>query len=149
MSTEWRRRASAPGRWQDVEVHEYKPEGSAPFRDVTRQVLFRHPELACEWRYFEVGAGGHSTLERHRHVHAVMILRGHGACLVGREVRSVGPNDLIEIAPWRWHQFRADEAGPLGFLCLVNVARDRPVLPDEDDLAELRRDPLVAAFIRP
>ncbi|MCB1887957.1 MAG: cupin domain-containing protein [Rhodocyclaceae bacterium] len=142
------RKATAAGRWETVPVHEYKPEGSAPFRDVTRQVLFSRPELACEWRYFEVAAGGHSTLERHEHVHGVMILNGRGACLVGQEVRSVGPHDLVEIAPHTWHQFRATEAGPLGFLCLVNVERDRPALPDEADLEALRADPRVAAFIR-
>lgn len=143
----WRRR-TAEGRWEGVELHAYKPAGAAPFRDVTRQVLFSRPDLGCEWRYFEIGPGGYSTLERHAHVHAVMVLRGHGACLVGREIRAVGAHDLVEIAPWTWHQFRASEGAPLGFLCLVNAERDRPQLPGPDDLAELRRDPRVAAFIR-
>ena len=44
---------------------DYKRDGSAPFRDVTRQVLFDQPSLACQLRYFEVGPGGHTTLERH------------------------------------------------------------------------------------
>ena len=57
---------------------QYKEEGSAPFKDVTRSVLFEEAELGYQWRYFEVGAGGHTTLERHEHVHAVMILRGGG-----------------------------------------------------------------------
>ncbi|MCB1957484.1 MAG: cupin domain-containing protein [Rhodocyclaceae bacterium] len=149
MSGKAIRQAIDAGRWEGVEIHAYKPEGSAPFRDVTRQVLFSRPDLGCDWRYFEVGAGGHSTLERHAHVHAVMVLRGRGACLVGSEVRAVGPHDLVEIAPWTWHQFRASEAEPLGFLCLVNAERDRPVLPSADDLKGLRADPKVAAFIRP
>jgi len=149
MSGKAIRQAIDAGRWEGVEIHAYKPEGSAPFRDVTRQVLFSRPDLGCDWRYFEVGAGGHSTLERHAHVHAVMVLRGRGACLVGSEVRAVGPHDLVEIAPWTWHQFRASEAEPLGFLCLVNAERDRPVLPSADDLEGLRADPKVAAFIRP
>lgn len=142
------RRAMGPGRWEAVDVHQYKPEGSAPFRDVTRQVLFADPALESEWRYFEVGPGGHSTLERHAHVHAVMILHGRGACLLGTDVQAVGPQDLIEIPPWTWHQFRATEAGPLGFLCLVNARRDRPQVPDEAQLEALRCDPRVAAFIR-
>ncbi|MCB1909656.1 MAG: cupin domain-containing protein [Rhodocyclaceae bacterium] len=142
------RRASAPGRWEDVDVHAYKPSDPATFRDVSRQLLFAHPDLACEWRYFEVGPGGHTTLERHGHRHAVMILRGHGACLVGQQVRAVHSHDLVEIPAWAWHQFRAAAGSPLGFLCLVNAERDRPCLPTEDDLAGLRRDPRVAAFIR-
>lgn len=142
------RKASAPNAWKDVDILEYKPEGSAPFRDITRQLLFRSAGLACELRYFEIAPGGHSTLERHQHEHAVMILNGSGLCLVGGKVRAVAEHDLVAIAPMSWHQFRAGVSGPLGFLCMVNVERDRPQLPDEDDLAQLRSDPLVAAFIR-
>ena len=44
-------RKAGPGfRWQGVGVLEYKPEGSATFRDITRQLLFRSPDLACELR---------------------------------------------------------------------------------------------------
>ena len=68
-----------------------------------------------------MAAGGYSTLERHEHMHAVMILRGHGQCLVGEEVRQVKPFDLVTIPSWTWHQFRATEGEPLGFLCMVNA----------------------------
>jgi quercetin dioxygenase-like cupin family protein len=142
------RPSRGPGRWDSVDVLAYKAEGSAPFKDVTRQVLFGDASLGCELRYFEVGAGGHSTLERHEHTHAVMILRGRGECLVGNEVRAVGPHDLVSIAPLTWHQFRAAPDEPLGFLCMVNATRDRPQLPSDADLAALRADPRVAAFIR-
>ena len=30
-------------RWRDVDVRAYKQDASAPFRDVTRQVLFDDP----------------------------------------------------------------------------------------------------------
>ncbi|WP_227817969.1 cupin domain-containing protein [Nitrogeniibacter aestuarii] len=142
------RRAREGFLWEGVEVLAYKDKGSAPFRDVTRQLLFRTDDLGCELRYFEVSADGHSTLERHEHAHAVMILRGRGVCLVGTELRSVGAHDLVSIPAWTWHQFRASAGEPLGFLCMVNVARDRPQLPGEADLAQLRADPKVAAFIR-
>jgi quercetin dioxygenase-like cupin family protein len=148
MSDATIRKAKPDYRWEGVDLLAYKAEGSAPFKDVTRQLLFRTEELGCELRYFEVAADGHSTLERHEHAHAVMILRGRGACLVGEEVRAVGPHDLVLIPPMSWHQFRANAAEPLGFLCMVNVARDRPQLPSDADLAELRADPKVAAFIR-
>jgi hypothetical protein len=46
-----------------------------------------------------------------------------------------------------WHQFRAGPKGPLGFLCMVNAVRDRPQLPSAGDLARLREDPRIAAFI--
>jgi mannose-6-phosphate isomerase-like protein (cupin superfamily) len=149
VSTPTFRKARPGRRWEAVEVLDYKPEGSAPFRDISRQLLFRTDALGCELRYFEIAPGGHSTLERHQHEHGVLILSGAGACLVGDTVRAVGVHDLVLIPPMHWHQFRASEGGHLGFLCMVNVARDRPQLPGTDDLAELRRDPRVAAFIRP
>jgi mannose-6-phosphate isomerase-like protein (cupin superfamily) len=134
-------------RWQDVELLAYKQEGAAPFKDITRQVLFQTPDLDGEMRYFEMAAGGHSTLERHQHRHAVMILRGHGQCLVGDSVYDVGPNDLVEIGPMAWHQFKACRGEPLGFLCLVNVRRDKPQLPTEGDLQALSSLPQIAAFL--
>ena len=109
--------------------------------------LFDDPALACQLRYFEMDAGGHSTLERHEHAHAVMILRGHGHCLVGGEVRAIGPQDLVSIPAWAWHQFRATRGEAFGFLCMVNHLRDRPQIPTEDELAALRTDPTIRAFL--
>ena len=141
-------RAARDGfRWQDVESRAYKEDGSAPFKAISRQVLFSDPALVCELRYFEMQPGGYSTLERHEHVHAVMILRGRGLCLVGDEVRAVAPHDLVTIPPMTWHQFRAAAGEPLGFLCMVNADRDRPQLPTDANLARLRATPAVAEFL--
>jgi quercetin dioxygenase-like cupin family protein len=134
-------------RWRDVEVLEYKAEGSAPFRAVTRQVLFDDAALACQLRYFEMAPGGHTTLERHQHAHAVVVQRGAGACLVGDTIYSVAPFDLVHIPAMTWHQFRADPDTALGFLCMVNAERDRPQLPSAEDLARLRENATIAAFI--
>jgi len=135
-------------RWADTPVLEYKQAGAAPFKDVTRQVLFESAELGCQLRYFEVEPGGHTTLEKHAHVHAVMVIRGNGRCLVGDAVFDIALHDLVTVPPHTWHQFRASEHAPLGFLCMVNRERDRPVLPDEETLAQLRKNSAVAAFIR-
>jgi quercetin dioxygenase-like cupin family protein len=134
-------------RWQGVDRLAYKEEGSAPFKDITRQVLFADPALGCELRYFEMAAGGYSTLERHEHVHAVMIFRGRGHCLVGDEVREVETGDLVTIPPLTWHQFHATKGEPFGFLCMVNAERDRPQLPTVEDFPALRADPAVARFL--
>ena len=142
------RRRTAPARWEGVDVSPYKDTGSAPFRDITRQLLFGEPDLACELRYFEIGPGGHSTLERHAHRHAVMVLHGRGRCLVGNRIHDIDEHDLVSIDADTWHQFRADDNQPLGFLCLVNRERDRPRLPDAAELEALRNDPDIAAFIR-
>jgi mannose-6-phosphate isomerase-like protein (cupin superfamily) len=134
-------------RWRGVERIPYKEEGTAPFKAIARQLLFAEPTQGCELRYFEMEAGGYSTLERHEHTHAVMILRGHGHCLVGREVFAVGPYDLITVPALTWHQFRATRGEALGFVCMVNAARDRPQLPTEEDLRKLSAEPQIAAFL--
>jgi quercetin dioxygenase-like cupin family protein len=141
------RRALAGRRWQGVERLAYKQEGEAPFKDITRQLLFQSPDLRCELRYFEMAPGGFSTLERHLHAHAVMILTGSGHCLIGTEVREVRERDLLSIPPMIWHQFRATKGEPFGFLCMVNVERDRPQLPTPAELAELRSSLEIAAFL--
>jgi quercetin dioxygenase-like cupin family protein len=134
-------------RWQDVELMPYKEEGSAPFKAISRQTLFKDPALACELRYFEMAADGYSTLERHEHAHGVMILRGSGLVLLGQDVRPVKTNDLVGIPAWTWHQFRATHGEPLGFLCMVNAQRDKPQLPTPGELAALRAAPAIAAFL--
>jgi len=134
-------------RWEGVQELPYKEDNRALFSSITRQVLFSDPALHSELRYFEVAAGGFSTLERHEHMHAVLVLRGRGHCLVGGEVRRIELRDLITVPPMTWHQFRATANEPLGFLCMVNALRDRPQLPTEQELATLKADPAVAAFI--
>jgi quercetin dioxygenase-like cupin family protein len=135
-------------RWEDTDLLAYKEEGAAPFKAITRQSLFRHPELKGELRYFEMAPGGYSTLERHAHVHAVMILRGEGECLVAGEVYKISANDLVTIEPMTWHQFRANAGGPLGFLCMVNVDRDKPQLPSEDERKAMTENPDTAKFLK-
>jgi quercetin dioxygenase-like cupin family protein len=112
-------------------------------------VLFKDDTLRCELRYFEVAPGGYSTLERHEHSHGVMILRGAADVLVGDTVRTVKTHDLVRIPPMTWHQFRTRGEEPMGFLCMVNVERDKPQLPTDADLETLRRNPAVAMFLRP
>jgi len=120
-------------RWDRVELLRYKEEGSAPFKDITRQVLFSPPDQAAELRYFEIAPGGYSTLERHRHTHAVLILRGRGTVRIGTETQPIGERDLVTVDPLVWHQFHAAADSALGFLCLVAKDRDRPQLPGADD----------------
>jgi quercetin dioxygenase-like cupin family protein len=139
--------AIAGFRWEGVAELAYKQEGSASFRDISRQVLFDDPALGCQLRYFEMKPGGYSTLERHQHLHAVMILRGRGSCLVGGTVRAVKERDLVSVPAMTWHQFRAAPDAAMGFLCMVNAARDKPQLPSPDELRALRADPRVAAFL--
>ncbi len=125
-------------RWEAVDVLRYKQEGEVAFRDVTRQVLFEGAGLPVQLRYFEVAPGGFTTLERHEHVHNVMVVRGRGECRVGERSYELAQNDLVEVPPMTWHQFHAAADEPLGFLCLVPTERDRPQLPSAEEAAALR-----------
>ena len=127
------RKHSGDFHWKDVDVLQYKDEGSAPFKDVTRQVLFGDASFPAQLRYFEVQPGGWTTLERHEHVHAVMVIRGKGRVLVGDTSQDIGQNDLVSVPPMTWHQFRAASDEPLGFLCMVSTERDRPQLPTDEE----------------
>lgn len=135
-------------RWDGLPVLNYKEEGTH-FKAISRQILFEGgPKLGAELRYFEIELGGHSTLERHDHIHSVMIHRGRGQVLVGDAIYDVGVNDLIYIPSMTWHQFRATAGEPFGFLCLVNTTRDRPERPDDASAAALKALPKVGEFIR-
>jgi len=142
------RRATLEGySWDDVEPRRYREEPGALFEGVTRQVLFSDPGLQGELRYFEVSSGGYSSLERHAHMHAVLVLRGAGRCLVGEAVYAIGPHDLITVPPWTWHQFRAAADQKLGFLCLVDAERDKPAAPSAAEREALMRLPAVREFL--
>ena len=139
-----------PHRWRNVEELVYKDEDvAATFKDVTRRILFGEDQQdGMEVRYFEVDAGGHTTLEKHEHTHLVIPIKGKGSCLVDDEVLPLAIHDLVYVPAWAWHQFRAAEDEVLGFLCMVKVKRDRPTLPTPEELAQMKSNPEVAAFIR-
>jgi len=146
MSTHIRR--TDDFRWDGVPVSAYKP-GGTHFADITRQLLFDGGEgLGCQLRYFEVAAGGYSSLERHHHAHAIMVIRGRGRALVGNRILDLATHDLVKVPPRTWHQFRADGDEPFGFLCMVDCGRDTPERPDQEALSGLRTDPSIAEFIR-
>jgi len=135
-------------RWEGVDELPYKEDDRALFKAITRQVLFSDPDMHGELRYFEMQPGGFSTLERHEHMHAVLVLRGRGHCLVGNDVNPIETRDLVTVPPMTWHQFRATKGEPLGFLCMVNATRDKPQVPSAEDLAKLSADAKIAAFLR-
>ena len=115
-------------RWDGVAVERYKDDPTL-FRGVTRQVLLGssavQDALNLELRYFEVEPGGFTTLERHDHTHAVVVLRGRGTVVLDSEERGIQPHDCVYVPPDVVHQFRADLGSTLGFICVVDRVRDR------------------------
>lgn len=137
--------------WKSVETLAYKDEdGNPSFKGVSRKKLFCEDSPAgVEVRYFEVEPRGHTTLEKHEHTHIVIPIRGKGSALVNNEIFEIKCNDIIYVPTWNWHQFRAAEDDYLGFICIVDVNRDRPTLPSKEEIEEMRKDERVATFIRP
>lgn len=115
--------------WDGVPVREYKT-GDVPYRGVTRQTLLGEgtgeESFSFLTRYFEIEPGGHSTLERHQHPHAVVVIRGTGRVTLGERAFDIAPFDCVYVSPGVAHQFRATGSEPLGFLCTVDRVRDRP-----------------------
>ena len=117
--------------WEGIEPRAYR-DGDGPFLGVIRHTLLgdRSSELdrdlSFELRYFELEPGGYSSLERHQHPHAVLVLRGRGAVRLADARAPIAPMDVVYVAPGDVHRFEASEDEPLGFLCVVDRARDRP-----------------------
>lgn len=124
-------------KWAGVERKDYK-DSSTCYKGVHRYSLLGENEdeqfLNFQTRYFEVEANGYTSLEYHRHPHSVIIIRGSGSMILGKEVHKLKLHDVVYISPETLHQFHADMAEPLGFLCIVDRYRDKPVLADDDYL---------------
>jgi quercetin dioxygenase-like cupin family protein len=107
-------------RWEGIPLRDYR-DGEA-VAGVTRQVLLGAGDdggaLGFVVRYFEVAPGATTMLERHAHVHAVMVLRGRGEVLLEGERTPLAPHDVVYVAPQAEHQFRAADDELLGFLCV-------------------------------
>ena len=115
--------------WQGVELEAYKAT-SETWAGITRRELIgkRGESTGFHVRYFELGPGGFSTLEKHQHEHVVIPLRGVGEAQFGCYVYKVGLGDVVYVAPNDPHQFRnaEDASEPFGFLCIVSAERDAP-----------------------
>lgn len=134
-------------RWSGIEKREYKTDGTH-FRDIARHTLLGEAadeaSLSSVLRYFEIEPGGYSSLERHGHPHMVVVIRGRGEVILGDRVEPIAHLDCIYVAPDTFHQFHAGEGEPLGFLCIVDRERDRPLLPTAEERAQLATNPAVA-----
>ncbi len=119
------------------------------FRGVARHALADGQALPAgfELRYFEFEPGGYSCLEKHRHPHFVIALRGKGRALVGEDVLDLGPFDAVYVAPHTPHRWMNSGDQPFGFLCPVDSIRDRPQPLDEAEWEALSANPVTAPYV--
>ncbi|MBI5103179.1 MAG: cupin domain-containing protein [Nitrospirae bacterium] len=113
--------------WTGVKDQPYKSGGEG-WSDISRRVLVgaRGESARFHVRYFEIGPGGCSSLEKHRHEHVVICVRGGGLVKAGRSKKKLCFMDTIYISPGSVHQLSNPFDEPFGFLCIVNAKRDRP-----------------------
>lgn len=124
--------------WSGVERKDYKTD-TRNFKNIHRYTLLsdEHPALNSQTRYFEIQQGGYSSLEYHRHPHSVIIIRGKGHVILNNEIQEISAFDVVYISPETIHQFYADRGSELGFICIVDRYRDRPVVPDDEKIKSI------------
>lgn len=115
-------------KWSGTRTEKYKQYTSEGWSAIARTVLIgNHGESSkFHLRYFEIEPNGYSSLERHRHEHVVVCVRGKGKVLIGKKSHQIGYLDTAYIAPDTVHQLTNPYDGPFGFFCIVNAKRDRP-----------------------
>ncbi len=116
-------------QWTGVPLEAYKAT-TETWRGISRRELVGKRGESADFhvRYFEIEPGGFSTLEKHRHEHVVIPLRGTGEARMGCYLFHVSVGDVVYVAPEDPHQFLCPEGAeePFGFLCIVSAHRDAP-----------------------
>jgi ribulose-bisphosphate carboxylase large chain len=113
--------------WKGVRDQPYKTQGDGWAGIIRRVLIGEHGESAkFHVRYFEIAPGGRSSLEKHRHEHVVICVRGEGMVKAGKTERKLQFMDTIYISPGTVHQLANPFRRPFGFICIVNAKRDRP-----------------------
>lgn len=116
-------------RWNKVKTEKYKQK-SGRWASIIRKVLIGNSGETAKFhiRYFEIEPDGYSSLERHRHEHVVICIRGRGDILMGGKSFSLNYLDTAYVAPNTVHQLTNPHNEPFGFFCIVNAKRDKPKL---------------------
>ncbi|MFZ7119387.1 MAG: cupin domain-containing protein [Eubacteriaceae bacterium] len=137
--------------WDNVNLIDYKPPGDGPitFNETTRQNLVENGlDTNFHLRYFECAPDGFSTLEKHEHVHVVVVLRGKGKVIVNNEIFDVKPMDMVVIPKNAYHQLINVGEEPFGFFCTVDAERDKFKLLTIEEINELKKNPKIAEYIQ-
>lgn len=151
MGTESKVIKSSDYRWNAVPEKEYKDEPDS-HEGVSRYTLLgaegEEQPLNFQTRYFEIKPGGYTSFEHHRHPHSVVVIRGSGSVILDDKLEEISSHDVVYVAPGTMHQFHADQGVPLGFLCIVDRKRDKPVVPGNEEVDDLIRSKEVRGKVR-
>ena len=121
-------------RWSGVKTEKYKQKDSTQkdknWSAIARNVLIGNQGETCKFhlRYFEIEPNGYSSLERHRHEHVVVCIRGRGKIRMDEKTYSLNYLDTAYVAPNTVYQLINPHDEPFGFFCIVNAKRDKPKL---------------------
>ncbi|MCX7914088.1 MAG: cupin domain-containing protein [Thermodesulfovibrionales bacterium] len=117
-------------RWSSVKTEKYKEGDRESWSSVVRMVLIgnRGESTKFSLRYFEISPKGYSSLERHRHEHVIVCIRGKGQIVINKRKFRIGYLDTVYISPDTIHQLVNPYDEPFGFFCIVDSKRDRPVV---------------------
>ena len=126
---------------------DYKDSQGALFRGISRRPLFKGDDFSGELRYFEIAPEGRSTLERHEHAHAVVVLLGGGGVPVGDAVFPVKVFDLIVVPPLTLAPVPRKGRVCVGLSLHGRRGTCKPEIQDEREIARLRTIPDVASFL--
>jgi quercetin dioxygenase-like cupin family protein len=105
--------------WEGVEASLYPPAKEMKGVSIRRLISPAEGARNFALRYFQIEAGGWTSLDQHPHDHGVVILRGEGKVLLGQSETEVHCGDVVYIPPHELHQLRNDGEEPLGFLCVI------------------------------
>lgn len=139
--------------WEGLVAREYKQsvgnERGMGWRGIVRYDLGRPPLMPAQFalRYFEIEPSGYSSLEKHQHIHLVVTIRGMGKALVGEQVLTMRPYDLVYVPPDVPHRWMNPFTEPFGFLCVVDATRDRPRPISDEEWERLRANPETAEWV--
>ncbi len=138
--------------WDGIKKIDYKPtdgDGPVTFHETTRQNLVENGKnTAFHLRYFECAEGGFSTLEKHQHVHVVVIARGKGKVIVNDQIFDAEPMDLVVIPPFAPHQLINIGNEPFGFFCTVDAQRDKFKILTNEEIEALKSNPEIAKYMQ-
>ena len=87
-------------------------------------------------------------MEKHQHVHVVVIARGKGKVIVNDQIFDAGPMDLVVVPPYLPHQLINTGNEPFGFFCTVDADRDKFVLLSKEEIEKLKNNPEIAKYIQ-